>query len=138
MACLVNQTTNNNTNNFNGTILGLLKRIDKMQKEAVGLDQAGSCNTCIFAPAFNTKPIAVYTCNGLLTVNTTPLAEAEAVNVFRVENILNDETVVLRLITVIDDVYTCTLNTITMKISCICAIQCFDSINCTLCNQINA
>lgn len=132
MACVV--TTNRNANT--GTILDILKRIDKMQKDAVNLDAQGNCNTCIFAPVFNTKPISIYTCNGLLEVNATALEDTQTVNVFRIEDIHNDETVVLRLITVTDGALTCTFNTITMKISCICAIQCFDSITCTLCNQV--
>ncbi len=135
MACVITTTKNNNNNN-NGTIVDLLKRIDQMQKEAVNLDLAGNCNSCIFAPVYNTKPISIYTCNGLLSVNTTPVTGAVAVNVFRVEQVNNDDTVVLRLITVADDTLTCTLNTITLKISCICAVQCFDSITCTLCNQV--
>lgn len=133
MACVVTtpKTINNNT------ILDLLKRIDRMQKEAVNLDAIGNCNTCVFAPVYNTKPISIYTCNGLLTVNTTALDTATT-NLFRIENINNDETVVLRLIIVDGETLTCTNNTITIKVSCICGIQCFDSITCTLCNQAGA
>lgn len=134
MACVV--TTPKTTNN-NNSILDLLKRIDRMQKDAVNLDALGNCNTCIFAPVYNTKPISIYTCNGLLTVNTTAL-DTTTTNLFRIENINNDETVVLRLIVVDGDALTCTNNTITIKISCICGIQCFDSITCTLCNQAGA
>lgn len=131
MACVVTTTPKNN-----GTILDILKRIDRMQKDAVNQDLAGNCNTCIFSPVYNTKPISVYTCNGLLTVNTTA-TDATTANVFRVEAV-NDETVVLRLITVAGEELTCTNNTITIKVSCICGIQCFDSITCTLCNQTGA
>ena len=133
MACVVTtpKTINNNT------ILDLLKRIDRMQKEAVNSDAIGNCNTCVFAPVYNTKPISIYTCNGLLTVNTTALDTATT-NLFRIENINNDETVVLRLIIVDGETLTCTNNTITIKVSCICGIQCFDSITCTLCNQAGA
>ena len=133
MACVVTtpKTINNNT------ILDLLKRIDRMQKEAVNLDAIGNCNTCVFAPVYNTKPISIYTCNGLLTVKTTALDTATT-NLFRIENINNDETVVLRLIIVDGETLTCTNNTITIKVSCICGIQCFDSITCTLCNQAGA
>jgi hypothetical protein len=109
--------------------------IDKMQKEAIQLINENSCNTCIFSPMFNTKPIAVYTCNGRLAVPTTLDGETTA-NFFRVENINGDDTVVLRLLTLEDGALTCTPNTITIKISCICGIQCFDSINCTLCGDV--
>ena len=133
MAC-VTTTPKTTTNN---TVLDLLKRIDRMQKEAVILDAAGNCNTCIFSPVYNTKPISIYTCNGLLTVNTTA-AGTETTNLFRVENVNNEETVLLRLILVDGETLTCTNNTITIKVSCICGIQCFDSITCTLCNQTGA
>ena len=124
MACVITQTQTNK-----GTILDLLKRIDKMQKEAVQLINENSCNTCIFSPMFNTKPIAVYTCNGRLEVPTT-IDGATLANFFRVENINGDETVVLRLLTVVDGVITCTGYTIVMDINCICYVQCFEPINC--------
>lgn len=130
MACVITQTTTNR-----GTILDLLKRIDKMQKEAIQLINENSCNTCIFSPMFNTKPIAVYTCNGRLEVPTT-LDGTTTANFFRVENVNGEDTVVLRLLTLEEGVLTCTPNTITIKVSCICGIQCFDSINCTLCGDI--
>ena len=130
MACVITQTPTNK-----GTILDLLKRIDKMQKEAVQLINENSCNTCIFSPMFNTKPIAIYTCNGRLAVPTT-IDGTTVANFFRVENINGDETVVLRLLTVDGETLTCTTNTITIRVSCICGIQCFDSINCTLCGDV--
>lgn len=130
MACVITQTTTNR-----GTILDLLKRIDKMQKEAIQLINENSCNTCIFSPMFNTKPIAVYTCNGRLEVPTT-LDGTTTANFFRVENVNGEDTVVLRLLALEEGVLTCTPNTITIKVSCICGIQCFDSINCTLCGDI--
>lgn len=130
MACVITQTTTNR-----GTILDLLKRIDKMQKEAIQLINENSCNTCIFSPMFNTKPIAVYTCNGRLEVPTT-LDGTTTANFFRVENVNGEDTVVLRLLALEEGALTCTPNTITIKVSCICGIQCFDSINCTLCGDI--
>jgi hypothetical protein len=132
VACV--RTTTQNQNALPGSIKELLVRIDEMQKEAVTLANANGCNTCAFVPAYNTKPIAVYTCNGFLTVPVTP-GEAETASYFRVENVKNDETVILRLLTEADGVFTCTTNTITIRISCICGIQCFGSINCQLCGD---
>lgn len=132
MACV--KTTTQNQFALPGTIKELLVRIDNMQKEAVTLATTNGCNTCAFVPAYNTKPIAIYTCNGFLTVRTTP-GGTETATYFRVENVNNDETVVLRLLTEADGVFTCTTNTITFKISCICGIQCFGSINCQLCGE---
>ena len=31
--------------------------IDKMQKDAIAANAIGTCNTCVIAPVFNTKPI---------------------------------------------------------------------------------
>ena len=128
MACIEITNTNMN-NNTNGSIVDLLKRIDKMQKDAITANAVGSCNTCIIAPVFNTKPIAVYLCNEALTVpigNTTAFA-----NRFRVEEVKGD-VVVLRLLTTTDTELTCTNYTVTVKISCICCVQCFDPITCVI------
>ena len=60
-------------------------------------------------------------------------------NLFRVEEVRNDETVVLRLLTEDDATgeITCTTYTIVVRISCIGVVQCFDPINCdTLCSQL--
>ena len=40
-------TNTNMNNNTNGSIVDLLKRIDKMQKDAITANAVGSCNTCI-------------------------------------------------------------------------------------------
>ena len=128
MAC-IEITNTNGTNTTNGTILDLLKRIDKMQKDAITANASGNCNTCIIAPMFNTKPIAVYLCNQELTAavgNTTDVA-----NRFRVEEVRGD-VVVLRLLTTVNEELTCTNYTITVKVSCICCIQCFDPITCVI------
>ena len=63
----------------------------------------------------------------------------ETANLFRVEEVRNDETVVLRLLTEDDATgeITCTTYTIVVRISCIGVVQCFDPINCdTLCSQL--
>lgn len=128
MACIEITNTNMN-NNTNGSIVDLLKRIDKMQKDAITANAVGSCNTCIIAPVFNTKPIAVYLCNEALTVpigNTTTFA-----NRFRVEEVKGD-VVILRLLTSVNDELTCTTYTITVRINCICCVQCFDPITCVI------
>ena len=128
MACLeIASTATNNTNN--GSIAELLRRIDKMQKDAIQANAIGTCNTCVIAPVFNTKPIAVYLCNEALTVpigNTADLA-----NRFRVEEVKGD-IVVLRLLSLVNDELTCTTYTVTVRINCICCVQCFDPITCVI------
>ncbi len=128
MACFEIPNTTTNTNTRNDSIADLLKRIDKMQKEAIVANAAGTCNTCIIAPVFNTKPIAVYLCNEVLTA---PAGDAATANRFRVEEVRGD-VVVLRLLVLADTELTCTNQTITVKIGCICAVQCFDPITCTI------
>lgn len=126
MACF--EINNNNNTTRNDTILDLLKRIDKMQKEAILANAQGTCNTCIIAPVFNTKPIGIYLCNELLTA---ALDDETTTNRFRVEEVRGD-VVILRLLAVAEGELTCTNQTITVKVSCICAIQCFDPITCVI------
>ncbi len=138
MACFSNISSNTTTNN-NGTIAQLLKRIDQMQKEAVIANATNQCDNCMMSAMYNTKPIAIYICcNGARFSAPAGETGAEA-NLFRVEEVRNDETVVLRLL--VNDggtgETTCTNYTIVVRISCIGAVQCFEPINCeTLCSQI--
>ena len=100
-----------------------------MQKDAIAANAIGTCNTCVIAPVFNTKPIAVYLCNEALTVpigNTTEFS-----NRFRVEEVKGD-IVVLRLLSVVNEELTCTTYTVTVRINCICCVQCFDPITCVI------
>lgn len=127
MACYELNTTNSTTVR-NDSIYDLLKRIERMQKEAVAAINQGPCDTCLLTPTFNTKPIAVYLCEGLFT------AEGEAgaiINRFRVEEVRGD-VVILRLLLEAEGELTCTNLTVTCRIGCICAIQCFDPITCTI------
>lgn len=132
MACYVyrnqNGNTNNTDNNNGTTILGLLQKIDRMQRNAVIVGETDECETCMLTSMFNTKPIAVYTCSRRVTA--TLGATEDETNLFRVEAIRGNETVVLRLLTVVDGVITCTGYTIVMDINCICYVQCFEPINC--------
>lgn len=140
MACFSNNTTTTTTNVANnGTIAQLLKRIDQMQKEAVIANATNRCDNCMMSAMYNTKPIAIYICcNGQRFTAPAGVTGTES-NLFRVEEVRNDETVVLRLL-VVDETtgeITCTTYTIVVRISCIGSVQCFEPINCeTLCSQI--
>lgn len=135
--CVTGTTTNTNTTNNNGTIAQLLKRIDQLQKEAIIANATNQCDNCMISAMYNTKPIAIYFCNNGTRFEVT--ANDVTANLFRVEEVRNDETVVLRLL-VADEAtgeVTCTTFTVVVRISCIGAVQCFDPINCeTLCNQL--
>lgn len=129
MVCFDNNQ-NVTTVNRNDSIVDLLKKIEKMQNEAIIANRASNCNTCVISPMYNTKPIAIYLCNGVLEgfidndENTT--------NLFRVEEVRGNDTVLLRLLAKCNGEVRCTDMTIIVKISCICCVQCFDSINCKL------
>ncbi len=119
---------NNNTNNNVMTIADLLRRIDKMQKNAVLANETDICENCMLSSMFNTKPIAVTLCSGQL--NAFLGLAGGSTNLFRVEAVRGNDTVVLRLLENVDGVLNCTSYTIIVKIECICCIQCFDPINC--------
>lgn len=141
MACYVTGSTVTNTTSVsnNGTIAQLLKKIDQMQRDAVLANAANQCDNCMMSAMYNTKPIAIYFCNSGVRLEV-PVGDTEAVsNLFRIEEVRNDETVVLRLLVADDETgeITCTTFTIVVRISCIGAVQCFDPINCeTLCTQL--
>lgn len=126
MTCFDTRATTSNTNT--GTIVGLLRRIDKMQREAIIANTLSNCENCMISPMYNTKPIAIYcNCNRFT-------AEAgiggPAATLFRVEEVRDSETVLLRLLVTNGTEVTCTNFTIVMRISCICSIQCYDPMNC--------
>ena len=139
MACCVTGTTTTNTNTIqtNGTIAQLLRKIDQLQKEAIIANATNQCDNCMISAMFNTKPIAIYFCNSGTRFEVT--VNDVTANLFRIEEVRGDETVVLRLLVADDETgeVTCTTYTIVVKIDCIGACQCFDPINCeTLCSQL--
>ncbi len=141
MACFGNGTNVTNTTtttiNNNGTIAQLLKKIDQLQKEAIIANATNQCDNCMISSMFNTKPIAIYLCGNGARFEANLGTTEETTNLFRIEEIRNNETVILRLLVEDDGTgeITCTAFTIVMKISCIGAVQCFDPINCdTLCS----
>ncbi len=117
-------TTNNNAYG----IADILKRLDKMQRDALITSSADACENCMLTAMYNTKPISLYTnCRQI----TAPIGlDGAETNLFRVEAVKDDETVVLRLLQNTNGAIVCTSYTIIVKIACICYIQCFDPINC--------
>lgn len=110
----------------NDSIAEVLKRIETMQKDAIRANTAGTCNSCVIAPLYNTIPVFIYLCNNPLTATTPTGTE---VTRFRVEEVKGD-IVILRLLTVDGTETTCTTNTLSCKIGCICCVQCLDPITC--------
>lgn len=135
--CVTGTTTTSTTNTTNGTIAQLLSRIDQLQKEAIIANATNQCDNCMISAMYNTKPFAIYFCNNGTRFEVT--VNDVTANLFRVEEVRNNETVVLRLLATdaTTGEVTCTTYTIVMRISCIGAVQCFDPINCeTLCSQL--
>lgn len=131
MNCYDTRRNNNNNNNNNAhgyTIGDILKRLDKMQREAMINTAADGCENCRLASMYNTKPINLYTkCR---QITATIGVDGETTALFRVEAVRDDETVVLRLLQNTDGAIVCTSYTIIVNINCICYIQCFEPINC--------
>mgnify|MGYP000162757213 FL=1 len=123
-----NNTNTNTTTNTNG-IADLLRRLDKMQRDAVIANEADTCENCMLTSMYNTKPIAIFSNCGRLACPLGATSEDTA-NLFRVEAVRGNETVVLRLLQNTNGVITCTTYTVVVRIACICCVQCFDPINC--------
>ena len=112
------------------TICDLLKKIDKVQKDAVLSEIQGRCDNCALPLMFNTKPIAIWTECGRFEAIVRLFPEETTTGLFRVEEVRDCETVVLRLLEVCNGKIKCTDETVTLRIACICAVQCFDPIHC--------
>lgn len=122
-------TTRSNVNTINeNTIAGLLRKIDQMQRAAIANNALSRCDNCLINAMHNTKPIAVYCGCSRFAVEDGGMCA----NLFRVEEVRGNETVVLRLLEVDGDSVVCTRHTIVMRIDCICCIQCFEPINCAV------
>lgn len=122
---------NATTTTSDNTIAGLLKKIDQMQKAAITNNALSRCDNCIINQMYNTKPIAIY-CGCSRFEVTTPAGTVA--NLYRVEEVRGNDTVVLRLLEtdVPTDTVACTNTTIVMRIDCICCIQCYEPMNCAV------
>ena len=127
------QVSNRNLRNNN--ICETLRRIEQVQKEALLASACGrdltSCDSSLIAAVFNTKPISIYTSEGIFEATVGP--NGPFTRLFRVEDVKGCDVVVLRLLTLENGVYTCTPYTFIFKIDCICCLQCFDPTNCPIC-----
>lgn len=120
-----------NINVHNENIFDLLRAIDKMQKEAVINMRNNNCDNCLLPVMHNTKPIRIYNACCQFEVKL-PGNEEKFVDVFRVEKIMGNNTVLLRLLACVNKEYICTPYTVVINTECICCIQCLEPINCTL------
>lgn len=126
MNCYDTRKTNTTNNAY--SIGDILRRLDKMQKDALITTASDACENCMLTAMYNTKPISLYTnCRQITALIGVDGTET---NLFRVEAVRDDETCVLRLLQNNNGTIVCTSYTIIVKIACICYIQCFDPINC--------
>lgn len=132
MGCL--STSNSVECNENrSSIYTLLKRIDQLQKDVILNNLRNGCENCSLGSLNNTKPISIYNCTGMFSA-PLGLDSTTTTTLFRIEEV-SGETVVLRMLQNTDGVVTCTDYTIVYNIECICAVQCFDAINCDRCGS---
>lgn len=126
-----------NCNYCDNYLLDTLKRIDKMQKEAI-ISAEGTCVTCqsLLLATNNTLPLSIVSrCSGsYLTLNIG--LSAETTTYFRIESIRCDRYVTLRLLSFDEETssLSATPYTATFDIECICGIQCYEPITTEACN----
>lgn len=116
-------------------IIEILKKIDKMQKEAI-ISEEQECITCqnsLISFANNTIPLIIgLRCGGTLSGNVG--TTGQIAYHFKVESIRCNRYITLRLLTLDDSTLSATPYTLTIDGECICYIQCLEPISTTPCN----
>ena len=128
----VNQSFSNNVTSGGGCILNTIRQIDTLQRETLK-EKETDCITCggpLIAKIFDTKPVAFTLCCDE-TFSAFLGLSGEKTDLFRIEKVMND-CVLLRLLRRESGNVRCTKNTVILRLDCICAIQCFEPINCRL------
>lgn len=132
-------------------IRDVVKKIDQHQKEACMQSQLEGCDAPLVGYFNDTKPVTFYLCNGeAFKAKIDPRALTQKVkeehakqeniankhdwktDLFRIEE-LRGNCVVLRLLIDWYGCVYCTEQTVVLDLCCVCAIQCFNPINCYLC-----
>jgi hypothetical protein len=113
-----------------GCILDTLRKIDQLQREHLRENDCVGCGGPLIAKVFDTKPIVFTLCNDEKFTAFFGLS-AERTDLFRVEEVMRD-CVLLRLLKRDGGCVRCTKFTAILNLDCICAIQCFEPINCRI------
>lgn len=123
-------------------ILDLLRKIDRIQKDVMRIDEniCVGCEMALLSSCANTIPISIYTdcCEAFTAIIDL---EGTTTNVFRIESIKCDRYVTLRLLEITTDeppVIVSTNRTIILDITRIRALQCFEPITVEPCTTTNA
>lgn len=113
-------------------ILDTIRQIDALQKETIK-EKRTDCVGCggpLIAKIFDTKPVAFTLCCDEKFSAYLGLS-CEKTDLFRIEQVMKD-CVLLRLLKRESGCVRCTKHTVILRLDCICAIQCFEPINCRL------
>ena len=114
-----------------------VKRIDQIQKEVLLENNCVGCEGSLFSRLYNTKPVSFILCSGeRFTALLTTGATAQSTTYFRIKEIKGN-CVILQLIDYSEETPVCSPNTIILDLDCVCGIQCYAPITCTLCNELN-
>lgn len=128
-------TVTSQSKNF---IYETVRKIDQIQKEVLLENNCTGCEGSLFSRLYNTKPVAFTLCSGeLFTAQLGTVANAGTTSYFRIKEIKGN-SVILQLIDYSGDTPTCVNFTAILDLDCVCGIQCFEPINCTLCGEFTA
>lgn len=111
-------------------IRDLVKAIDQNQKEALMQNELTGCDAPLIGRINDTRPVSFILSGGNPFTARLGSMTDERTDIFRIEQ-LQGNCVTLRLLRRTDTI-TCTDLTCTLDLCCVCAIQCFDPINCLL------
>ena len=113
-----------------------VKKIDQIQKEVLLENSCVGCEGSLFSRLYNTKPVTFILCGGTrFEAQLTPQTDTTT-TYFRIKE-LKGNSVILQLIDYTGDTPVCLQNTIILDLDCVCGIQCYSPITCTLCNENN-
>lgn len=122
------------TKNF---IYETVKRIDQIQKEVLLENNCIGCEGTLFSRLYNTKPVSFTLCSGTrFAAATGTEATAATTTYFRIQEVKGNY-VILQLIDYTGDTPTCLNLTTILSLDCVCGMQCYAPILCTLCNEQN-
>ncbi len=130
----VTVTTQTNRNFIYETV----RKIDQLQKEVLLENSCIGCEGSLFSRLYNTKPVSFILCGGVrfeALLGTEPTASTTSF--FRIQEIKGN-SVILQLIDYSGETPVCTNFTIILDLDCVCGIQCYSPILCTLCNEVAA
>lgn len=116
-------------------IVETVRKIDQLQKEVLLENNCIGCEGSLFSRLYNTKPVSFILCGGSRFEAALGTAtDAATTTCFRIQEVKGN-SVILQLIDYSGDTPSCTNYTIILDLDCVCGIQCYSPILCTLCNN---